>query len=237
VNITATGRPGELLFSVADSGIGIPKEKQTAIFEAFSQADGSTTRKYGGTGLGLTISSRLVGLMKGTIWVESEEEHGSAFYFTAKFGVVLEQDSSVGLSNDGRAHGSPTVEVRLSILLAEDNPVNQKVAVRLLEKRGHNVEIAANGREAIAAAARRTFDVILMDVQMPEMGGLEATGLIRQHEESTGLHVPIIAMTAHAMAGDRERCLEAGMDDYIPKPIDSKTLYAVLGKFAPAACV
>jgi CheY-like chemotaxis protein len=130
-----------------------------------------------------------------------------------------------------------SVEVPLNILLAEDNPVNQKVAVRLLQKRGHMVRIAATGCEAVAAMSKHKFDLILMDVQMPEMGGVEATAIIREMEGSTGGHIPIVAMTAHAMTGDRERCIAAGMDDYISKPIDAKNLYSVLRKFAPTEVV
>ena len=238
LNVVATeNRDGcvELLFSVSDSGIGIPKQKQDLIFEAFSQADGSTTRKYGGTGLGLTISARLVDLMKGKIWVESEHGHGSTFYFTAKFEGVREQHPADAVSGADSMR-NPIPEAPLHILLAEDNLINQKVAIRLLQKHGHTVELATTGREAVAAAAERTFDLILMDVQMPEMSGFEATAIIREREKTTGSHVPIVAMTAHAMAGDRERCIQAGMDDYIAKPVDAKNLYAVLSKFA-GACV
>jgi signal transduction histidine kinase/ActR/RegA family two-component response regulator len=234
VNVVATERHNEsveLLFSVSDSGIGIPKDKQSVIFEAFSQADGSTTRKFGGTGLGLTISTRLVELMHGKIWVESEEDRGSTFYFTAKFGLVREHAATEEPAATN-AVSAAIPESPLRILLAEDNPINQKVALRLLEKRGHRVQIAGTGREAVAAAEKHSFDLVLMDLQMPEMSGFQATGIIREKEKSTGRHLPIVAMTAHAMTGDRERCLDAGMDDYIPKPIDPKNLYAVLGKFA-----
>ncbi|PYS39357.1 MAG: hybrid sensor histidine kinase/response regulator [Acidobacteria bacterium] len=227
------GRNVELLFAVSDTGIGIPRDKQALIFQAFSQADGSTTRKYGGTGLGLTISARLVELMQGRIWVESEEDCGSTFYFTAILEVIQLQEPAEAPGMN--TADSSDFEAPLHILLAEDNPVNQKVAVRLLERRGHTVEVACTGLEAVTAAARSNFDVILMDVQMPEMGGLEATALIRQRERNTGNHVPIVAMTAHAMSGDRERCLEAGMDDYLPKPIDSKILYTLLGTFSPVS--
>ena len=356
-----------LHFGVRDTGIGIPPEKQAMVFEAFSQADGSTTRKFGGTGLGLTISSRLVQMMGGRIWVESEVERGSCFHFTAEVGVsdaavpgpaaapaelaglrVLVVDDnhtnrqilagilqrwrmkpvlaasgsealklfrSAGTSGDGPfallltdAHmpemdgfalvenirqeadlhnlaimmltssgqrgdaarcrevgiaaylvkpivqqqlldgilavlgasgrrapsarpmdhevGRPTRCLR--VLLAEDNAVNQKVASRLLEKRGHDVWVASDGREVLEAVEHHAFDLILMDVQMPEIDGFEATAAIRAIEIGTGEHIPIIAMTAEAMKGDRERCLAAGMDGYASKPIQPNELFETI---------
>jgi two-component system sensor kinase len=355
-----------LHFVVSDTGIGIPVDKQKQIFEAFSQADSSTTRRYGGTGLGLTISMQLVKLMDGKLWVESEEGKGSEFHFKVRFGLskgapahswlrlesladmpvlvvddnrtnrrILEdvltnwgmqptlaadgpaalallkdavnrgkpfrlalldvmmpdmdgfevaerirQDSQltdcvlVMLSSAGQTENSvrcqelgisrylikpvkqsdlrETIqrvlgvqeELRLAteltpaqvaeprrsqrILLAEDGLVNQQVARKLLESRGHQVLVVNNGREAVEAWERGSFDVVLMDVQMPEMNGFEATTVIRQKEQATGSHTPIVAMTAHAMKGDRERCLRAGMDDYLSKPIQSKALYEVV---------
>jgi len=345
-----------LHFMVLDTGIGVPPDKTETIFKSFTQADGSTTRKYGGTGLGLDISRRFVEMMGGRIWVESEVDKGSTFYFTARFGlgseeskgmaciqevnlsgvkvlivddnatnrlVVREMASSWGLvpveavdGNDAlatiekafkarapyrlllldlqmpdmdgfevaeRVKASPLgadVEIimltsvgqkgdarrckelgisgylvkpvkqrelleiitmalgqssregdpvitrhlirearrRLSILLAEDNIVNQKLAVKLLEKRGYRVVVASNGREAVDAFEGKRFDLILMDVQMPEMDGIKATRLIREKEAEHGRHISIVAMTAHAMKGDREKCLAAGMDDYMSKP-------------------
>jgi signal transduction histidine kinase/CheY-like chemotaxis protein len=357
-------------FQVIDTGIGIPTEKHRVIFEPFTQADGSTTRHYGGTGLGLTIAQNLVSMMRGRLWVDSLPGQGSTFHFTATFGVgTLERQAAVvtlagvpvlvvddnavnrqilektlrrwrmkvtsaaggeeaiaaveaanragtpfllilldaqmpgidGFSVAERLQGLPpgrraivmmlssgvagtteamrcrsvgitrhlikpvsstdlrraiadalagvssaaapivaTGEPRQAkgarILLAEDNPTNRALALAILQRRGHDVVLAENGRQALEQLERHEVDVILMDVQMPEMGGLEATRLIRQ---KGGRHVPIVAMTAHAMKGDRERCLEAGMDDYISKPIDSAALLSLIdritGRAAPPA--
>ena len=358
-----------LHFAVNDTGIGIPKKKQAAIFEVFEQIDATTTRRQGGTGLGLAISSKLVDLMGGRIWVESEVGRGSTFHFTAQFTLargeraearpaklVILRDAPVLVVDDNatnrqileeslRAWGmKPTVvpsasdalrllrEAHLSgqgyrlvltdvhmpemdgfsfaeqigqdtklrstvimmltsgdrpedddrceqlgiaayltkpikqselldaimlalgvittegeamgkpiarrpsrlrplrVLLAEDSLVNQKLAVALLQREGHTVTVAKNGREAIAAFWAQDFDVVLMDVQMPEMDGFEATAVIRAKEKQTGAHVPIIAMTAHALKGDRERCLEAGMDEYVAKPIHAEQLFDAIEK-------
>jgi len=358
----------ELHFSVSDTGIGIPPEKQQLIFEAFSQADSSTTRRYGGTGLGLAISSQLVELMGGRLSVESEPALGSTFHFTGWLGVgkpiavgsrrkwrsmtelpvlivddnatnrrileevfmnwrmrpvvvdggtaalaELEKTSGAGhafavvvldghmpdmdgfelaqrISQDQRfagiklvmltSAGEPEDVVRcrklgisayltkpikqselfdvivsaisepaaekpklrrksgvrqrgLRVLLAEDNQVNQLVATRILEKLGHQVTVVSSGREAVSAVQSNKFDLVAMDVQMPEMDGLEATAAIRSWEGTTGTHIPIVAMTAHAMKGDRERCLDAGMDGYTSKPIRIKELAHVISKLAP----
>src|SRR5271157_1546598 len=369
VSVSAEGRAGEnvtLHFIVADTGIGIPIEKQELIFDAFAQEDGSMSRRYGGTGLGLAISSKLVRRMGGRIWVESETAKGSRFHFTAEVrtapasgggtagieslqGVpvlVVDRHASnrrslaetlsgwgmkASVSADGAAAlaefdraeqagqafklvladsqiarlsgglscpivmmlsypeqqngpdllrqrgvaacltkpirraelkaallaalGGPSASIApaaaspagetaahspppgqpLRILLAEDNAINQRVARVLLERRGHTVTVAANGREAVQLAGEREFDLILMDVQMPEMDGLEATMALRAREAGAGRRLPIVAMTAHAMKGDAERCLEAGMDAYISKPIKPELLFAAIGKVRPGA--
>jgi signal transduction histidine kinase/ActR/RegA family two-component response regulator len=216
-------------FCVADEGIGVPAEKCQSIFAPFEQADNSTTRRYGGTGLGLSISATLVRLMGGDIWVESpwgdaegRMRAGSAFHFAARFGIaagIPEPEMAPPPSNGTR---------RLRLLLAEDNVINQKVAARTLERQGHEVVVAGNGVEALDLLARQQFDAVLMDIQMPELDGLEATRRIRRQEQSTGAHIPIIAMTAHTMEGDRERFLAAGMDAYIGKPVSVTELCAVL---------
>jgi signal transduction histidine kinase/ActR/RegA family two-component response regulator len=249
VGLNVTAEPGpdgqedvRLKFSVTDTGIGIPADKQHVIFEAFRQADGSTTRKYGGTGLGLAICSRLVGMMGGEIWVESEPGRGSGFHFTACLVRVPERANeaqptdSISLRNMLAAVGTSASRVRagLSVLLAEDNAVNQRLVSRLLEKRGHRVMIASTGQEAVKFAAQESFDVILMDVQMPDMDGLQTTAAIRALEQRRGTRTPIIALTAHAMKGDRERCLAAGMDNFVNKPIDA-VKFIELVEAAPAA--
>ncbi|MBI5490271.1 MAG: response regulator [Deltaproteobacteria bacterium] len=367
---------GEVLlhFRVQDTGIGIPDDKLTLIFDAFTQADGSTTRVYGGTGLGLSISRQLVNLMGGRIWVESKIGSGSTFHFTARFGrsdddsralshadleglpvlVVDDNDTNrrilnemliswsmvptlcdggraaliellratsagtpyrlalvdammpemdgfmlaaevqkrsqlagcrivmlssmglvgaavrwdqLGISNyiskpikqselfdaivsalagkPGAASPQPTGPTTAApvaafrrdcrILVAEDNPVNRAVVRKMLEKRGYTLLMASNGAEALSALDKHPVDLVLMDVQMPEMGGLEATARIREREKGSDRHLPIVAMTAHAMKGDRERCLEAGMDAYVSKPVKVPELLAVLESYFPTA--
>jgi signal transduction histidine kinase/FixJ family two-component response regulator/HPt (histidine-containing phosphotransfer) domain-containing protein/CHASE3 domain sensor protein len=219
-----------LHFQIRDTGIGVPKEKQRLIFDAFAQADGSTTRKYGGTGLGLAITTQLVGLMGGRVWVESPVNgtgSGSIFHFTSWLGVRSE-DESITTPAVLKDHKNIPP---LNILLAEDNMINQRFAARLLEKYGHHVTVAENGCVALKKLEEQTFDILLMDVQMPEMNGLEATAAIRQREQTTNTHIPIIAMTAHALKGDRERCLSAGMDAYLAKPIMIDELLSAIEGF------
>ena len=221
----------EIITAVVDTGVGIPAEKHSDIFRAFRQADSSTTRRHGGTGLGLTISARLVDLMGGSIGITSAPGEGSTFHFTIPCRLA---------DLKGIPTASPCVSVddvqpfrSLRILLVEDNPVNQRLAQRLLEKRGHQVFIAGDGRQALEAATREeVFDLILMDVQMPELDGLDATRAIRKLEGPDRRSVPIIAMTAFAMKGDRDRCLDAGMDGYIAKPIDPLELCATLERLS-----
>ena len=238
------GNSTTLHFSVSDTGIGIPEDRLEAVFEAFSQAEDSTTRNFGGTGLGLAISSRLVSLMGGRLWVESERGVGSTFHFTVSFGLAA--PAAFGTDAAGpravAGTGDPYVRTvrevippakRRRILVAEDNVVNQHVAVGLLTSRGHQVSLADNGREAIAALAAGIFDLVLMDVQMPEMDGFEATAAIRLAEQGTGRRLRIVAMTARAMTGDRDKCLAAGMDGYLSKPIDPALLFAAVEEAAP----
>jgi len=212
-------------FSVKDSGIGIPEARQAAIFDPFTQVDESTTRKYGGTGLGLAICRQLVGLMGGAIGLESEEGHGSTFWFTGRFQirpevVVDDPDVHTSSSNVGVAAHQDAL-----ILLVEDNIVNQKVAQGQLNKLGYKADVACNGLEAINALERINYQLVFMDCQMPEMDGFEATRTVRDpHSKVLNHAVPIIAMTANAMKGDRERCLEAGMSDYLAKPVNKEEL-------------
>jgi signal transduction histidine kinase len=228
-----------LRIAVTDTGIGIPEHARESIFEHFTQADTSTTRRYGGTGLGLAISRELIDLMDGRIGVESELGVGSTFWIALELAVAAPDGSSevAAVENGSRSRRSKGTKPRkdtsaaptdpLRVLVAEDNAVNQKVVMRLLEKLNCVVELAVNGREAVEMAARGGYDVVFMDCQMPVMDGYQATGELRALAPD-GERAPIVAMTAHAMAGDRERCLAAGMDDYIAKPLTEQALRDVL---------
>ena len=229
----------KLHLAVSDTGIGIPKNKLEAIFDPFTQAENSTTRKFGGTGLGLSISKKLVELMDGKLWADSIVNVGSTFHFMVNVGRVQPLDVTVEipkitLPTTVRAT-STVIGVRPHVLLVDDNIVNQKLASIILTKMGCDVSVAADGQEAVKLYHDKPdqFQMIFMDCQMPILSGYEASALIREREKSSNEHIPIVAMTANAMSGDRERCLESGMDDYISKPIERAQLKNILEHFLP----
>jgi PAS domain S-box-containing protein len=262
--VSQTADEIQLRFTVSDSGIGIPTREQGRLFDAFTQLDESNTRKYGGTGLGLAISKQLVELLGGEIGVESEPGKGSKFWFTANFGKPAEPVAAAPSSakSEARVPSSPRVAVAKSqtgtahraeapapgrstasplaasmrILLAEDNEINQRITLRLLQKLGLAADAVVNGREAVEALEKRKYDLVLMDCQMPDMDGFEATALIRSREGASR-HQTICALTANAMDGDRERCLAAGMDDYISKPVGLEKLRDALVRWIPSVGV
>jgi two-component system, sensor histidine kinase and response regulator len=236
---TGRGAGGEgegtahLEFTVRDTGIGIPPVALERLFQPFAQGDPSMARRFGGSGLGLSICRSLVDLMEGKIWVESDQREGTTFYFTIRLPLTKELPAV----RDVPAVVSKETCAPLRILLVEDNPANQKLANYILRDRGHVVDIADNGKDAIRLTEQNRYDVILMDVQMPKMNGLDATLAIRQreevlHRESRGRRVPIVAMTAHAMKSDRDRCLAAGMDGYLCKPVNRGELIAAVEQAA-----
>jgi PAS domain S-box-containing protein len=237
-------------FTVHDSGIGISPGEQSRLFDTFTQGDESTTRKYGGTGLGLAISKQLVELLGGEIGLESDPGKGSRFWFTVTFGKAAAAKKEVALrlspaphvivakSQTGTAQrseapaGPSSLQNSMRILLAEDNEINQRITLRLLQKLGLAADAVVNGREAVEALEKRQYDLVLMDCQMPDMDGYEATAVIR-NREGKSRHQTICALTANAMDGDRERCLAAGMDDYISKPVGLEKLRQALDRWIP----
>jgi PAS domain S-box-containing protein len=217
-----------LRFEVVDTGIGIAVEDQSRLFMAFEQADGSMTRKFGGTGLGLTISKKLANLMGGEVGINSRLGEGSAFWFTARF---AKRARAITVPMDNLESATETLRARckqspVRILVVEDEPTNQEVGRAMIESVGPSVDIAVDGADAVEIAARERYDLILMDIQLPRMDGLQATRLIRQTPD--GASVPIIAMTANAFVEDRRKCLEAGMNDFIAKPFEAQTLHKTL---------
>jgi CheY-like chemotaxis protein len=222
----------ELLFTVKDSGIGIPEDKCRTVFDSFTQVDASTTRKYGGTGLGLSISRQIVELMHGEIGVRSTLGLGSEFWFTATFlpgdpGTVPEPMETAG-------SGTIRAKDECRILLAEDNPVNQRVALGLLSRLGYHADLVEDGEQVLERMSSRRYDLVLMDCQMPTMNGFDATRVIRDDTSPVLDHrIPVIALTANAFEGDRAECLEAGMDDFLPKPITSRSLQDMLRRWLP----
>jgi two-component system sensor histidine kinase/response regulator len=225
------GQEGYLRFTVQDTGIGLTEEQQARLFQAFEQADSSTTRRYGGTGLGLVISRRLIDLMGGRVGVDSQPGVGSLFWFEVPFLAAENQNTDLQSGPAGDSlerlaayHGS-------RILLAEDNPINQEVALELLRDVGLEADVAGDGEAALAMARTRRYDLILMDVQMPVMDGLAATHALRLLPEYARAH--ILAMTANAFDDDRDMCLAAGMNDHVPKPVDPDRLYDALLRWLP----
>jgi signal transduction histidine kinase/ActR/RegA family two-component response regulator len=228
------GKPDMLQFSVSDSGIGIPLEKQESIFEAFSQVDSTITRRFGGTGLGLTITRRLIALMNGEIWVQSKEHEGATFFFTAQL-IALTQHQELDGQVPLRTEASAALQ-GLRILLAEDNKDNALLIEVYLKRTLHRLDLASDGLVALEKFRLNRYDVILMDIQMPNMGGYEATAAIRSIEAAESrAPVTIIALTANAFKDDELRCIAAGCNFYLTKPVKKKTLLEMLQTIAPVA--
>jgi CheY-like chemotaxis protein len=238
VAVRVRRRPGAgddaVLLEIVDSGIGVDPGRLEQMFEPFVQADVSTTREYGGNGLGLAIAKELIELMGGTIGADSEPGRGSTFWFELALPEV-----TVNVVPNGRERvvhlserrGDPDAAL---VLVVEDSPVNRLVAMHVLERCGYRAHVVNDGREALQALSSQRYDAVLMDCQMPDIDGYEATRELRRREDGTGRHTPVIAMTAHAMDGDRKRCLDAGMDDYISKPMRHTALVAALMRWIPS---
>ena len=230
VKILAEKRQVELKFMVSDTGIGIPEHIKEDIFEKFRQSDSSTKRKFGGTGMGLAISKHIISLLNGTIWFESDEGKGSSFYFSLAFDFQDIEEANDKEYTFGKETDEEIKLPQLKILLAEDNMLNVKVAKSFLTKLGHNVTVALNGIEVLQYMKEEHYDLILMDIEMPEMDGIEAATKIRMgHEGISDTRIPIIALTAHALTDFRERCNDAGMNQFITKPLDFKKLESLIG--------
>jgi len=232
-------RTARIRFSVTDTGIGIRPDQVAALFSPFTQADSSTTRKYGGTGLGLSICKQLVEMMGGTVGVDSREGQGSTFSFTAVFELATSENEQPASHRRGDTLAAPASaglnKVAARILVAEDNGTNREVALAQLQKLGYKATAVTNGAEAVEAVQRGAFDLVLMDCQMPVMDGFEATHRIRNLTRREWADIPIIAVTANAMSGDRDRCLREGMNDYLAKPVELGPLQDVLAKWLPAS--
>ena len=237
--LESVGTEVMLRFSVTDTGIGISEQQAEKLFQAFVQADGSTTRRYGGTGLGLAISKRLIAQMGGEIGVRSKPEHGSTFWFSARFQRSTLHGLEDGIRTNGHLHqaladrenAQRKAGAGLRILVGEDSPVNQKIMTYQFQKLGHNVQVEPDGDAVLAAAAQNAYDIIFMDCQMPGKDGYEATRQIRMGESGEVRRAWIVAVTANAMTGDRERCIDSGMDDYLAKPVRTEELAAAIDRF------
>jgi CheY-like chemotaxis protein len=218
-------------FTIEDTGIGITPEQQEAIFQPFQQADISTTRTYGGTGLGLSIVAALVKLMNGKIWLESQSGIGTIF----RVEVCLTPTAAAGSVEEPAGSSKHMDHQCLNILVAEDNPINQLVTSRLLEREGHHVTVVSDGRAVLTALDQGHFDLVLMDVQMPVMDGVQATCAIREKEGVHGKRLPIVALTAHALRGDEEALISAGVDAYVPKPVCAQRLFNTIAEVLSAS--
>ena len=229
-----TGDEVELLFHVKDTGIGVSPDRQAVIFQAFAQEDMSTTRQYGGTGLGLTIAARLAALMAGDISVQSAPGRGSTFTLAARFGRVVASSSEQSL-RESAVHAAPSAHAAtgLRVLIAEDNDFNAQLIRHLLQRRGHLPRVASNGHEALSLFGAANYDLMLLDLHMPGLDGFEVIDRIRTRERATGAHLPVIALTARSRNEDRERCLAAGMDDFLAKPIHATALWSAVTRVAP----